>query len=126
MFTSYLFDIYIFYPPSLPNLYDKAQYTNTEKFLSLSQYTSMRLFGTNGIRGKVGENFTPDFLSKVGLAIGAYLPRGNNVVVGMDTRVSGEMVKNAVVSGLLASGVNVIDVGPVSYTHLTLPTTPYV
>jgi len=71
----------------------------------------MRLFGTNGIRGKVGENLTPDFLSEVGLAIGAYLPQGNNVVVGMDTRVSGEMVKNAVVSGLLASGVNVIDIG---------------
>ncbi len=71
----------------------------------------MRLFGTNGIRGKIGEKFTPDFLVKVGQAIGSYLNKGSNVVVGMDTRVSGEMVKNAVVSGLLATGVNVVDIG---------------
>ena len=71
----------------------------------------MRLFGTNGIRGKIGETLTPEFLTKVGMAIGSYLPKGSNVVLGSDTRVSGDMVKGAVVSGLLATGVNVLDIG---------------
>jgi len=71
----------------------------------------MRLFGTNGIRGVIGEEFTPDFLVKVGLAIGSYLAQGATVAIGRDTRVSGDMVKNAVLSGLLATGVNVVDIG---------------
>ncbi len=71
----------------------------------------MRLFGTNGIRGKIGEDFTPDFLVNVGRAIGTYLPKGSKVILGKDTRISGDMVKNAVISGLLASGVDVIDIG---------------
>jgi len=71
----------------------------------------MRLFGTNGIRGKIGETLTPEFLTKVGMAIGSYLPKGSKVVLGSDTRVSGNMVKGAVVSGLLATGVNVLDIG---------------
>ena len=71
----------------------------------------MRLFGTNGIRGKIGEEFTPDFLVNVGRAIGTYLPPGSDVILGTDTRVSANMVKDAVISGLLSAGVNVIDIG---------------
>ncbi len=71
----------------------------------------MRLFGTNGIRGKIGEEFTPDFLVNVGRAIGTYLPLSSNVILGTDTRVSANMVKDAVISGLLSAGVNVIDIG---------------
>ncbi len=71
----------------------------------------MRLFGTNGIRGVIGKEFKPDFLVKIGMAIGTYLPQGSNVVLGADTRISGDMVKNAVISGLLATGVNVVDIG---------------
>ncbi len=71
----------------------------------------MRLFGTNGIRGRVGEELTPLFLSGVGMAIGSYIPKGSTVVLGMDTRISGDMVKSAVISGLLATGVNVLDIG---------------
>ena len=71
----------------------------------------MRLFGTNGIRGKIGEEFTPDFLVNVGHAIGTYLPPGSDVILGTDTRVSANMVKDAVISGLLSAGVNVIDIG---------------
>ncbi len=71
----------------------------------------MRLFGTNGIRGKIGEDFTPGFLVNVGRAIGTYLPLGSNVILGTDTRVSANMVKDAVISGLLSAGVNVIDIG---------------
>jgi len=71
----------------------------------------MRLFGTNGIRGKIGEEFTPEFLVKVGMAIGTYLPKNSQVIIGMDTRLSGDLVKNAVISGLLSTGINVIDIG---------------
>ncbi|NPA75331.1 MAG: phosphoglucosamine mutase, partial [Euryarchaeota archaeon] len=71
----------------------------------------MKLFGTNGVRGKIGETFTPEFLVKIGAAIGTYLPEGATVIVGSDTRVSGAMVKSAVLSGLLAAGVNAVDIG---------------
>ena len=71
----------------------------------------MKLFGTNGIRGKIGEKFTPDFLVNVGMAIGSYVLQGSNVIVGQDTRISGDMVKDAVISGIMSTGVNVIDVG---------------
>ncbi len=71
----------------------------------------MRLFGTNGIRGVIGKDFTPDFLVRVGLAIGTYLNPNSKIIVGMDTRVSGDMVKSAVISGLLATGVHVEDIG---------------
>ncbi len=71
----------------------------------------MRLFGTNGIRGVIGEDFNPDFLVKVGMAIGTYLEEGSRVVLGSDTRVSGDMVKSAVIAGLLSTGVDVEDIG---------------
>ena len=71
----------------------------------------MRLFGTNGIRGKIGEEFTPEFLVKVGMAIGSYLNLGEKVILGTDTRISREIVKTSIVSGLLATGVNVVDIG---------------
>ncbi len=82
----------------------------------------MRLFGTNGIRGKIGEQFTPDFLVKVGMAIGTYLNPGARVVVGTDTRISREMVKSAVISGLLSTGVNVMDIGIASTPAIQLYT----
>ena len=71
----------------------------------------MKLFGTNGIRGKIGEKLTPDFLVEVGKAIGTYVAEGSKIIVGRDTRVSGDMVKNAVISGLLSTGVTVVDIG---------------
>ncbi len=70
----------------------------------------MRLFGTNGVRGKIGADFTPPFLVKLGMAIGSYLPKKSKVAVGSDTRISGDLVKNAVISGLLSTGVDVIDI----------------
>lgn len=70
----------------------------------------MRLFGTNGIRGVVGKDFTPDLALRVARAIATV--RGPvTLAVGRDTRSSGPMVRAAVVSGLLASGAHVIDLG---------------
>jgi len=70
----------------------------------------MRLFGTNGIRGVVGADLTPDLAVRVGRAVATVWGRVL-VAVGRDTRTSGPMVREAVVSGLLASGARVLDVG---------------
>ncbi|AIU69071.1 phosphoglucosamine mutase [Thermococcus eurythermalis] len=69
-----------------------------------------KYFGTSGIREVVNEKLTPELALKVGKALGTYLG-GGTVVVGKDTRTSGETLKRAVISGLLSTGVNVIDIG---------------
>lgn len=76
----------------------------------------MRLyFGTDGIRGTVGEPpLDPEFFLKLGWVVGALLnPNGEHVrmVIGRDTRQSGQLLQNALTAGLLSSGVDVIDVG---------------
>ncbi|NJE75502.1 phosphoglucosamine mutase [Thermococcus sp. ES12] len=74
-----------------------------------------RLFGTFGVRGIANEMITPEFALKMGMAFGTMLRREGRkkplVIVGRDTRVSGEMLKSALISGLLSVGCDVIDVG---------------
>ncbi|WP_297073413.1 phosphoglucosamine mutase [Thermococcus sp.] len=67
----------------------------------------MKLFGTAGIRGRLWEKVTPELAMKVGMAIGTY--RDGKAVVARDGRTSSVMLKNALVSGLLASGMEVLD-----------------
>ena len=67
------------------------------------------LFGINGVRGVVNETLTPDVALKLGRAVGRYYD--GSVAVAMDTRISSDMIKNAVVSGLLAEGCSVFDLG---------------
>ncbi len=69
-----------------------------------------KYFGTSGIREVVNEKLTPELALRVGKALGTYLG-GGTVVVGKDTRTSGEMLKNALISGLLSAGAEVIDIG---------------
>ncbi|ASJ02134.1 phosphoglucosamine mutase [Thermococcus profundus] len=76
-----------------------------------------KYFGTSGIREVFNERLTPELALKVGKAIGTYLD-GGTVVIGKDTRTSGEVIKSAVISGLLSAGVDVIDIG-LSPTPLT-------
>ncbi|WP_285519760.1 phosphoglucosamine mutase [Thermococcus nautili] len=76
-----------------------------------------KYFGTSGIRGLFNECVTPELALKVGKAVGTYLG-GGRVVVGMDTRTSSETLKSALISGLLSTGVEVIDIG-LSPTPLT-------
>lgn len=70
-----------------------------------------KLFGTDGVRGVVNESLTPIFAARLGQAIGSFFGEGSRVLVGRDVRVGGEMVKSAVVAGLLSSGVRVYDCG---------------
>lgn len=68
------------------------------------------MIGISGVRGVIGETLTPELCTRLGEAFGTFLG-GGTVVVGRDTRPSGEMVKHAVFAGLLASGCKIIDVG---------------
>jgi phosphomannomutase len=68
------------------------------------------MIGISGVRGVVGENLTPELLVRLGQAFGTYVDSGK-VVVGRDTRVSGDMVKHAVFSGLLSAGCQIVDLG---------------
>src|SRR5207245_11468774 len=70
--------------------------------------TTSRLFGTNGIRGVVGEEINIDLAYQVGSSI-ATLFKGHPILLGRDGRVSGRMIIEAVASGLLAQGNDVQD-----------------
>jgi len=69
-----------------------------------------RLFGTNGIRGVIGEAMNADLAVKVGRSIGTFFG-GGPVVLARDTRMSGPMLARAAASGLMSAGCNVVDLG---------------
>jgi phosphoglucosamine mutase len=73
-----------------------------------------RYFGTDGIRGRVGEpTVNPDFVLKLGWAAGHVLGNGHGkVLIGKDTRISGYMFESALESGLVAAGLDVRLLGP--------------
>jgi phosphoglucosamine mutase len=83
---------------------------------------SKKYFGTDGIRGKVGEYpITPDFVMRLGYAAGKVLTSVNSnlakgahpaVLIGKDTRISGYMLEAALEAGLSAAGVDVLLTGP--------------
>jgi phosphomannomutase len=68
------------------------------------------MISVSGVRGIVGQSLTPELLVRLGHAFGTYL-RSGKVIVGRDTRASGEMARLAVLSGLIASGCRVLDIG---------------
>lgn len=67
-----------------------------------------RLFGTDGVRGVANRDLTPELAFELGLAAARVLVRGRSgrIVIGRDTRVSGEMLEAALVAGLTSAGVN--------------------
>jgi phosphoglucosamine mutase len=75
-----------------------------------------KYFGTDGIRGKVGESLlTPDFVLKLGWAAGKVLKSesgDDRMLIGKDTRISGYMFESALEAGLSAAGVDVELLGP--------------
>ncbi len=76
-----------------------------------------KYFGTDGIRGRVGEaNISPDFVLKLGWAAGRVLANGSGrtILIGKDTRISGYMFESALEAGLVAAGVNIRLLGPMS------------
>ena len=75
---------------------------------------SRRYFGTDGVRGKVGEHpMTVEFALRLASAAARVLaPTGGTVLVGKDTRLSGYMFESALEAGFVAAGVNVMLAGP--------------
>jgi phosphoglucosamine mutase len=80
---------------------------------------SKKYFGTDGVRGRVGEYpITPQFVMHLGYAAGRVLAgMGDNertsVLIGKDTRISGYMLESALEAGLIAAGIDVYLAGPV-------------
>jgi phosphoglucosamine mutase len=73
-----------------------------------------KLFGTSGIRGKIGKEITPALALNVGRAISKYLDvKGCKLVVGYDSRTSSVMMQVAITAGILQSGCNVLSLGMV-------------
>lgn len=81
-----------------------------------SAAVTRRYFGTDGIRGRVGDApITPDFMLRLGWAAGQAFKRDgqrNSVIIGKDTRLSGYMFESALEAGLSAAGVDVKLLGP--------------
>ena len=75
---------------------------------------SRKYFGTDGVRGRVGEDpMTVDFALRLASAAGRVLaPEGGTVLIGKDTRLSGYMFESALEAGFVAAGVNVMLIGP--------------
>ena len=77
---------------------------------------SRKYFGTDGIRGTVGQApITPDFVLRLAHAVGRVLKRSENhpvVLIGKDTRISGYMLESALESGFNSAGVDVVLLGP--------------
>ena len=78
---------------------------------------SRQYFGTDGIRGTVGQApITPDFMLRLGHAVGRVLRERAggkpSVLIGKDTRISGYMLESALEAGFASAGVNVLLTGP--------------
>jgi len=76
--------------------------------------STRKLFGTNGIRGLVNVELTPEMAIKVGACIGTFFGKNKNVLLGYDARTSGPMFARAVISGINAAGCNVYFAGMAS------------
>jgi len=75
----------------------------------------LELFGTDGVRGKAGTKVSAINAMRLAMAKGIYVKqffKTNKILVGKDTRRSGYMIENAIVSGLTAVGFDVIQIGP--------------
>lgn len=75
----------------------------------------MKLFGTDGVRGEAGTFLTSELAMKVAMAAGIYFKAHsttNKILIGKDTRISGYMIENAIVSGLTSIGYDVVQIGP--------------
>ena len=74
-----------------------------------------KLFGTDGVRGEAGSFLSAQLAMRIAMAAGIYFKKHsttNRILIGKDTRRSGYMIENAIVSGLTAIGYDVVEIGP--------------
>ena len=75
---------------------------------------SRKYFGTDGVRGPYGGPvINEDFAARLGFAVAAWLPQKGRVLIGRDTRASGESLERAVAAGLAAGGCTPVSLGVV-------------
>ncbi len=82
---------------------------------NLIKEINLELFGTDGVRGKAGKKISAMSAMRLAMATGIYFKqfaKTHKILVGKDTRRSGYMIENAIVSGLTAVGFDVIQIGP--------------
>jgi phosphoglucosamine mutase len=83
-----------------------------------------KYFGTDGVRGVVPSELTPEFALRLGMAAAAFFKlRGRSIVLGTDTRISADTVKAALVAGLTSCGATVLDAGVVPTPAVSFLTT---
>lgn len=73
-----------------------------------------KYFGTDGVRGVANKDLTAELAFKIGKAVGYNFRKKNgetNILIGKDTRLSGDMLESALISGLCSVGSNAIKVG---------------
>ncbi len=70
-----------------------------------------RLFGTDGVRGIINRELTPQQALRLGQAIGTFFGEGAKILIGRDVRAGGYMIESAVTAGLLSTGVKVYRAG---------------
>ena len=76
-----------------------------------------KYFGTDGIRGVANTELTPEFALKLGRILGHHLKEKNTrpkVLIGRDTRISGELLESALIAGLVSSGADVLTLGVIT------------
>ena len=71
----------------------------------------LSIFGTDGIRGRFNEDINYSLAYKVGFALGLTIENNNPILIGRDTRISGEILLQAITSGINASGKKFINLG---------------
>ncbi len=76
----------------------------------IDEMIALRLFGTNGVRGVVNVDLTPDLVLELSQSIGTFF-KGGRILVGRDGRLSGRMLTEAVIAGLTSVGCEVCDIG---------------
>lgn len=87
-----------------------------------------RLFGTDGVRGIAGKELTAEFAMNLGIATAYVLTKskkGGKVVIGKDTRISGDMLVSSLIAGLTSVGLDVIDLGVVPTPCVSLLVSKY-
>ena len=84
-------------------------------------------FGTDGIRGIANQDLTVSQAMKIGIALASILTQQENlkVVIGKDTRISGDMLVSALIAGLCSSGIDVINLGTIPTPAISYLTEKY-
>jgi len=81
------------------------------------------IFRAYDIRGIFGKDLTPEIAEKIGKVFGTYIGEGKRIVVGRDVRLSGEVLKDALINGLTSVGCDVTDIGivPTPVFYFAIP-----